>query len=68
MRRLITIVFILFVMTGCKKDFLQQTPTNAVSDESAFKTIDDIKLALKGCYEKESESACNAIADHCPRC
>jgi hypothetical protein len=36
--------------TGCKKDFFDKQPLDAVSDATFWKTADDAQLALVGCY------------------
>ncbi|MBE7179264.1 MAG: RagB/SusD family nutrient uptake outer membrane protein, partial [Mucilaginibacter polytrichastri] len=36
--------------TGCKKDFLQRDPLDAVTDVSFWKTDAQLKLAVNGCY------------------
>lgn len=36
--------------TGCKKDFFDKQPLDAVSDATFWKTAEDAQLALVGCY------------------
>ncbi|HEX6430213.1 MAG TPA: RagB/SusD family nutrient uptake outer membrane protein [Niastella sp.] len=36
--------------TGCKKDFFNKQPLDAVSDATFWKTAEDAQLALVGCY------------------
>lgn len=38
------------LISGCKKDFLQRDPLDAISDVSFWKTEDQLKLAVNGCY------------------
>ncbi len=37
-------------LTGCKKDFLDQPPLDAISDEAFWKTDEQLKLAVNACY------------------
>lgn len=49
----ILLLFILCLITvACNKDFLDQQPTSALSDQMAFKNMEDVQLALNGCYRQ----------------
>lgn len=50
--------------TSCKKSFLETTPTNKISDETAFSSVENAELALNGIYRLlysryESSQACD---------
>ncbi len=46
----ISLLFLLPLFTGCEKDFLETTPSTAISDVDAFKTTDGAQTALNGIY------------------
>lgn len=37
-------------LTGCKKDFLNQQPLDAITDDAFWKTEEQLKLAVNACY------------------
>lgn len=45
------ILIIILGSIGCKKQFLDKQPLDAVSDATFWKTEKDAKLALTGCYD-----------------
>jgi hypothetical protein len=47
---LIIILCITILASGCKKDFLDRTPLDAYSNESLWKSSNDVITALNGCY------------------
>ena len=46
----IILVLLGFLNSGCKKDFFDKQPLDAVSDATFWKTAGDAQLALVGCY------------------
>ncbi|PZR24194.1 MAG: RagB/SusD family nutrient uptake outer membrane protein [Citrobacter freundii] len=46
----IGIVSLLVMAAGCKKDFFDKQPLDAISDATFWKTEKDASLALTGCY------------------
>jgi starch-binding outer membrane protein, SusD/RagB family len=38
------------IITGCNKDFLQREPLDAITDVSFWKTEEQLKYAVNGCY------------------
>ena len=46
----IVIVFLAFFILGCKKDFLNTSPTNKVDDSNVFTTVSNAKTVLNGVY------------------
>ena len=41
---------VLLSLTGCKKDFLNQDPLDAITDDAFWKTDEQLKLAVNACY------------------
>ncbi|PRD46436.1 RagB/SusD family nutrient uptake outer membrane protein [Sphingobacterium haloxyli] len=46
----ISVVSILVFATGCKKDYLETSPTDKVSEEEIFSSIENANTALNGIY------------------
>src|SRR5882762_3799850 len=44
------IIILLISGTGCKKNFFDKQPLDAISDQTFWKTEDDARLGLVGCY------------------
>lgn len=42
--------FILFLLSGCKKDYFDKQPLDSISDATFWKSEKDATLALTGCY------------------
>lgn len=47
----ILLVFVLMTIS-CKKDFLDKNPLDQISSGTFWKTEDDVKMALTGCYSR----------------
>lgn len=46
-----TTIGLVIVLTGCKKDFLELTPTTAISEKEVFSSPEKIASALTGIYD-----------------
>lgn len=40
------------VLAGCKKDYLEQEPSNAITEQESLSTTDKITSSLKGAYQE----------------
>ena len=38
------------ILSGCSKDFLDREPLDSITDESFWKTPEQLKLAVNACY------------------
>lgn len=45
------LAFTVILLAGCKKDYFNKQPLNAISDATFWKTEKDATLALTGCYD-----------------
>ena len=41
---------VMLLLSACKKDFLEKDPLDSISDVSFWKTEEQLKLAVNGCY------------------
>lgn len=49
----VLVVAAIWIMSGsCKKDFLNKNPLDQISSQTFWKTEDDVKMALGGCYRQ----------------
>lgn len=44
------IVALIFILMGCKEDYLDKNPTDQISGETFWVTEDDMNMAVAGCY------------------
>ncbi len=49
-RNLIILVFIGLVMIACKKDYLERTPSDFISEDEVFKTLNNAEAFLNNAY------------------
>lgn len=49
------LILLIFFSTGCKKDFFDKQPLDAISDGSFWQNETDANLALTGCYRVEPQ-------------
>lgn len=65
----ITLLFSGIIISGCKKDFFEKYPLDAVSDGTFWNTENDAQLALVGCYNtkvgSEAENFWSARSNIC---
>ncbi|MDO7744136.1 MAG: RagB/SusD family nutrient uptake outer membrane protein, partial [Pedobacter sp.] len=49
------VFFISITVSGCKKDFLDQTPEASIAGTNFYKTEGDIRQAVNGAYSSISD-------------
>ncbi len=56
--------FLILSITGCKKDYLETEPSNAVSEELLFSNFGAVTAALNGIYKEQFASGIGGSTGH----